>query len=128
MRLLAVLLLAFAPLAGCVAVAAGAAAGYAITQEVLPNDVHTATIALDVDVVWPAAKDALRGLSTRPLDVTETPRVVKGVVDGADVTLEVHAFDLDRTIVEVRAERFLASRGATAQRVLDRVIERLPER
>lgn len=120
--------LAAACAASCVAVAAGAAAGYVITQEVLPNDVHTATIADDVDVVWAAAKETLTALSTETPVVTEFPRIATGVVDGADVTVEVQAFDLDQTIVKVRAESFLTSRSFTAEKVLDRVIDRLPMR
>jgi hypothetical protein len=121
------LALALLPLAGsCVAVAAGAAAGYVVSTEVLPGDVHTVTVADDVDLVWTSAKATLGSMSTTTLDVSEMPRVAKGTVDGAYVTLEVQAYDIDRTVVNVRAERYLTSRGAVAQRVIDRVLARLP--
>lgn len=114
--------------ASCVAVAAGAAAGYVISSEVMPGEVHTVTVADDVDVVWSSAKSALTSISTEPLDVTEMPRIAKGVVDGCDVTLEVQAFDIDRTVINVQAEKYKTTRGATAQRVIDRVLAELPGR
>jgi hypothetical protein len=122
-------LLGLPPLFGSCAVAAGAAAGaaagYVISNEVLPSGVHTATVAADVDTVWATAKRELGSLSTKPLVVTESPRVAKGVVDGASVTVEVQAYDLDQTIVNVTAERYMTSRNAVAERVLDRMLDRV---
>lgn len=111
--------------AGCVALAGGAAAGFLISQEVLPNSVHTATVSRDVETVWTQAQGALGRLSSEPMQVTEFPRTAVGQVEGTTVTVKVHAYDLDLTVISVEAERFLVSRGEVARRVLDTILDQM---
>ena len=118
------LLLALAS-SGCVAVAAGATAGFLVSREVQADDVQSATVALDVDRVWKAAQDLLRAKSSKPVLVETFPRVVRGVVDGADVSIEVQAYDLDRTVILVDARKMYMPAGETAERVLNALLDRL---
>ena len=70
---------------------AGAGVGYVVSQKVLPNDVHVAQVALDVDHVWPSVRETL-GFHVDPgteLVVQEFPRQVEAKVDGARVRVEV---------------------------------------
>ena len=123
---LPVLALAVAPLgSSCVALAGGAAAGFLISQEVLPNAVHSATVARDVDEVWVSVQDTLGLLSFDPITVEDFPRVATGVVEGATVIVKVHAYDLDRTVISVEAEKYLVSRGEIAERVMNSILDRI---
>jgi hypothetical protein len=120
-------LLALLPLAsGCI-VAAAAGAGYVVSQQVLPNHVHVAQVAYDVEHVWPSVKETL-GFYQAPgseFTVQDFPRSVKTTVDGAKVIVEVEAIDLDRTTIRVSAEKYLTKDNATAQQVMSGILERL---
>jgi hypothetical protein len=112
----------------CLVAAAGAAgAGYVVSQQVLPNDVHVAQVALDVDDVWPSVKETL-GFYQEPgseLAVQDYPRTVHARVDGAKVTVQVEAIDIDRTTIRVSAEKYLTQNSATAAEVMEGILERL---
>ncbi|MEM7309552.1 MAG: hypothetical protein AAF682_22950 [Planctomycetota bacterium] len=126
MRKALLLSLALVPLGtSCVAAAAGAAAGFLVSREVLPNDLRTATVSFDVDEVWAISKERMEILSMTTIEVQEYPRVITGEVDGADVTIEVHAYDLDRTIVTVDATKFGFAKGETADRVMNAILDTL---
>lgn len=120
-------LLALLPLtSGCV-VAAAAGAGYVVSQQVLPNSVHLAQVAYDVDHVWPSVKETM-GVYQEPgsaISIQDFPRSVKTTVDGAQVSVEVEAIDLDRTTIRVSAEKYLTKDNATAQQVMSGILERL---
>lgn len=118
--------LAFAP--GCF-VAAAAGAGYVVSQQVLPNKVHVAEVALDVEQVWPSVKETV-GFYQEPgsqASVQDFPRVIRAKVDGANVLVEVDALDLDRTTIRVSAEKYmnLAKDDATASQVMKGILDRL---
>jgi hypothetical protein len=51
-----------------------------------------------------------------------------GKVDGAQVTIDVLAYDLGRTTIKVRAKKLGFSDGSTAERVLNTLLARLAER
>lgn len=114
-------------LSGCIAVAAGAGVGYLVSKEVLPNDVHSAQVRVDVEEVWSISKETL-GFMVDPKSTVESqtnPRVARAKVDGADVRVEVEAYDIDRTIIKVQAERALAHDSQTAESVLSRILDRI---
>jgi hypothetical protein len=120
-------LLVLAPLsAGCYIAAAGAA-GYIVSQQVLPNNVHLAQVAYDVDVVWPSVKETV-GYYQEPGSepaVQDFPRTIHAKVDGARVTVEVEAIDLDRTTIRVTAEKYLGKDDVTAAEVMNGILDRL---
>ena len=121
-------LLALPLFSSCILVA-GAGAGYLISQKVLPNDVRVAQVALDVDQVWPSARETL-GFHVDPgteLTVQEFPRQIEAKIDGARVRVAIEAHDLDRTLIRVQAEKFFANDDTTARRVMDSILDRLSE-
>ncbi len=122
-------LLALAPLlSGCV-VAAAAGAGYVVSQQVLPNNVHVSQVALDVDQVWPSVKETVSFYQEPGSEPTvqDFPRTIHAKIDGAKVTVEVEAIDLDRTTIRVSAEKYsgLTKDNATAAELMSGILERL---
>jgi hypothetical protein len=115
----------------CAAAVVGAAAagGYVISQKVLPGNIHTAQVALDVDQVWPNVKETI-GFFQEPGSaptVQDYPRSVQAKVDGAKVQVDVDALDIDRTTIRVSADRTLSKDDATAEMVLQKILKRLDE-
>jgi len=123
-------LLALAPLAtGCVAAVAAAGAGFIVSQQVLPNKVHVAQVALDVEKVWSSVKETVSFYTepgSQPL-VQDFPRSIQAKVDGATVTVDVEAIDIDRTTIRVSAEKYLSKDNATASQVMNGILERLQQ-
>ncbi len=91
-------------------------------------DVHTSQVRVDVEEVWYVTQDVFGIMSSEPLRVTEFPRTLYGKVDSAWVTVEVHAFDLNRTTIQVGAKRLGFSDGRIATRVLETLLAKLEER
>jgi len=115
----------------CAAAVVGAAAagGYVISQKVLPGNIHTAQVALDVDQVWPSVKETV-GFFQEPgseATVQDFPRSVKAKVDGSKVQVDVDAIDIDRTTIRVTADKTLSKDDATADKVLSKILERLDD-
>ncbi len=128
MRPLLVFTLVSALLApACLPLAVGAGAGYIVSQQVLPNDVHVSQVALDVDKVWPSVKETMTFYQDpgSELLVQDFPRSITAKVDGAKTLVEVEAIDVDRTTVRVSAEKYLAQDNATAAEVMTGITERL---
>lgn len=119
-------LLALAPLfTSCLVAAAGA--GYVVSQQVLPNNVHVSQVSLDVERVWPSVKETIsfyQEPGSEP-SVQDFPRTIHAKVDGAKVTVEVEAIDIDRTTIRVTAEKYLSKDNATAAEVMNGILERL---
>ncbi len=128
-RLLAALALpvAIASSASSCVLLAGAGVGYVVTQDVLPNAIHEAQVTDDVDRVWAVARETFEILldPNEEMRVTESPRRIEGKIDGADVTLDVEAHDLDRTLIRVQAKKYLSNDGHTAKDVMNRLLKRL---
>lgn len=132
-----VALLALVPLftsslfTSCLVAAAGAAAGagFVVSQQVLPNNVHMAQVALDVEVVWPSVQETVSFYQEPGTEasVQDFPRSVKAKVRGAKVTVDVEAIDMDRTSIRVTAEKYLSKDNATASEVLNGILRRLEE-
>jgi len=106
---------------------AGAGVGYVVSQEVLPNSVHETQVADDVDHVWKSVRettDILADLRAETL-TNDFPRRIETTIDGATVKIEVEAHDIDRTLIRVTAEKYLAADSATAEKVMNKLIQRL---
>ena len=110
---------------GC-ALVAGAGVGYVVSQQVHGNK-HVAQVKDDVDRVWAVTKDTLEILVDpgNEVMITDFPRVATVKIDGADVTVEVEAYDIDRTIVRVEAKKYLTSDGMTAENVMQEILDKL---
>ena len=124
---LCILALSLSLASGCIGLFAGAGAGYLVSQQVLPNDVHMSQVAIDVDQVWPSVQETLSFYQDpgTELLVQEFPRVITAKVDGAKVIVEVEAHDIEQTTVRVHAEKYLGKDNATAAEVMDGIVERL---
>ena len=111
----------------CVAVVAGAGVGYVISQEVLPNEIHTAEVRDDAGHVWAMSRETLEILADpgTNVELADTGRSATAKVNGAKVTLDVEAYDLDRTLIRVAAEKYLSSDGRTAEEVISSVLDHL---
>lgn len=107
-------------------VLAGAGAGYLISQEVT-GDTHQAQVLRDVDSVWAQAQETVAGHAEDGIEVTDYPRRIEAVVDGADVEVEVQAYDLNRTIVKIKATRYLSRDSEIASWMLNEIIDDLGE-
>jgi len=112
------------PATSCI-LAVGAGAGYLVSQEVLPNDVLQAQVKLDVDTVWAQAQATVRDMKVGDFETTDYPRRIETTVDRCDVEVVVEAYDLNRTIIKVQAERFTTSKEETARKILNRILDDL---
>lgn len=124
MKTLLLTALALLPLSSCLLVA-GAGAGYLVSQEVLPNDVHQAQVKEDVGTVWAQAQETLRDMKIGEFKTTDYPRRIETTVDACDVEVVVEAYDLNRTIIKVQAEKGFTSKGEVAKKVLNRILDDL---
>jgi len=128
-RVLAPLAL-FVTLASTACVAAvGAAAGYVVYTQVLPNNVHVAQVSIDVDKAWPSVKETLTFFQSPGTELTihDFPRTIEANVEGSKVLVAVEADDIDRTTIRVTAEKYLAKDDTTASEVMSRILDRLGE-
>lgn len=91
-------------------------------------DVHTAQVRVDVEEVWYVAQDVFGVMSSEPLRITEFPRTLHGKVDSGRVTIQVLAFDLNRTTIKVGAKRLGFSDSRIATRVLETLLAKIEER
>jgi hypothetical protein len=124
LRTLLALSLAFLP--GC-ALVAGAGVGYVVYEKALNDSVHEAQVKDDVDRVWASVQETMDILvdpKTEPV-VHSFPRMIQAKVDGADVEVEVETYDLERTVIRVRAEKYLGSDESTASVVMNKILDRL---
>ena len=116
--------LALLPLSSCI-VLAGAGAGYLISQEVLPGSVHQAQVKRDVNATWAQAQITIRDLKGLDFEITDYPRRIETEYQGANVEVIVEAFDLNRTLIKVKASRYLSSDDEVASALLNRIVEDL---
>lgn len=103
----------------------GGAAGYAVSQEVLPNEVHTSLELVDVQTAWASAQETMRDRAEDGIETTDYPRRIECEVAGADVEVEVEAYDLNRTLIRVRARRYFLEDDDVARMVLNYILDDL---
>lgn len=123
-QMLRLSLLALPLLAGCGALL-GVGAGVVISQEALDNNTYVAHIPQDADIVWATAKSSLSRQSTELMQVDESLRKARAVIDGANVELSVEVFDLNRSVMRVSAKKFGVGTGEIAEMTLNRVLRDL---
>lgn len=119
---------ALLPLAtGCVAAAAaGAVGGIVLSQEYVDNSTYVAHLNSDVNTVWPTAKRVISDTSLELVETDEAIRVVKGKIDGSTVTVNVEPYDIDKSILKVKARnRFGLADQTTAELVMERIVRRV---
>ena len=112
-------------LVSCAAAIVGLGAGLIISQEVLDNQVYVTQLSADVDDVWAVTKRSMADMSTTVLEVDDDLRMVRGSVDNGTVTTTVEAFDLNRTVLKVKAVKYGLANGELAKVVSDRIVNNL---
>jgi hypothetical protein len=114
---------------GCapLVVGAGVGAGYIVSQQVLPGNVHVTQVSVDVEKVWPSVKETMTFYQDPGTELTiqENPRSISAKVDGAKTTVEVEAYDVDATTIRVQAEKYLSKDNATAGEVMQAILDRI---
>lgn len=105
----------------------GVGAGVVISQEALDSNTYVAHIPQDADIVWATAKSSLSRQSTELIQVDESLRKARAVIDGANVDLSVEVFDLNRSVMRVSAKKFGVSSGEIAEMTLNRVLRDLQQ-
>lgn len=106
-------------------VAAGAVGGYVIHREFMAEQGHVAHLTYDVDEVWATAREVLAEWSAEPPTIQDFPRQARATVEAHEVIVTVEAFDVDRTILKVYAERSKLARREMSKRILDDIIAEL---
>ena len=112
----------------CLALA-GVGVGYIISREELANSTFEARVRDDVENVWPLVQEAFEILHDPRSEtvVVEEPRRIEGQVDYSKVTIHIDAYDLDLTVIRVQAASYGTADRATAQEVLEYVLDRLSD-
>ncbi len=128
MRKIALLSLLLAPaLSGCFALGLGAVAGALVGTEVLENETYVATLDADALRVWYTAKATAARESFNPIVVDEDRRELTMDYDDAKVTVNIETFDLDTSILRVRARKYGVANGEIANLIMKRIVEDLDE-
>jgi len=128
MRRLPLPLLLLLPLVGtgCAAVL-GVGAGVVISQDMLDSNTFVAQLDEDVDVAWAMAKASLGKQSEIPIRVDDDVRGAIATIDGAEVTVSVEAYDLNRCRLIVSARKYGISNGEIADLVFKRILANFEE-
>ncbi|MFT4711241.1 MAG: hypothetical protein ACJAZ8_002057 [Planctomycetota bacterium] len=107
---------------------AGGAAGYVVSQEVLPGNVHTSIVLFDVDTTWASAQETMLSKAEDGIETTDYPRRIEAEVAGANVEVNVEAYDMNRSLIRVKASRFLSADNDVAKMVLNKIVDDLGQR
>jgi hypothetical protein len=113
------------PLVSCAGAIIGLGAGLIVSQEVLDNQVYVTQLQADVGDVWAVAKRSLSDMSTSVLEIDADVRMARGTVDKGNVTVTVEAFDLNRSVLKVKAVKYGLANGELAKVVSDRIVRNL---
>lgn len=124
------LALTLPPLLGGCAAAAVVGVGLGavvISQELTDSNVYVTHLSMNVTDVWPTAKIFLADQSLELIETDEQARIAKARIDGANVTVAVEAYDLDKTLMRVSAKRYGVNDGDMARIITERITRRLDQ-
>jgi hypothetical protein len=111
---------------GCVAAAAGAVGGVVLSNEFADNATYVTHLNTDVKKVWPLAKTVLSDSTLEVIEVDEQVRLAKAKIDNSTVTVQVDAYDVDKSILQVKARKFgTFPDGETARLISEKITRRL---
>jgi hypothetical protein len=116
-------------LGGCAAAAVvGVGLGaVVISQELTDSNVYVTHLSMNVNEVWPTAKIFLADQSLELIETDEQARIAKARIDGANVTVAVEAYDVDKTLMRVSAKRYGVNDGDMARIITERITRRLDQ-
>lgn len=98
-----------------------------VSQELTDSNVYVTHLSMNVKDVWPTAKIFLADQSLELIETDEQARIAKARIDGANVTVAVEAYDVDRTLMRVSAKRYGVNDGDMARIITERITRRLDE-
>lgn len=115
--------------AGCAAAAVvGVGLGaVVVSQELTDSNVYVTHLSMNVGDVWPTAKIFLADQSLELIETDEQARIAKARIDGANVTVAVEAYDVDKTLMRVSAKRYGVNDGDMARIITERITRRLDQ-
>ena len=107
--------------------AAGAVGGYLIYQETLPSKTQIAHVTFDVLDVWAVSQTVIGEMDSEDMvtRVEPLPRTIEAKVEKSEVTIEVAAYDVDRTSIRVSATRSGITNSDLRDRIMNKIIARL---
>lgn len=124
-HILALTLLATAPLfQGCI-VAAAAGAGVVAGNVLMEDNTYISHLNTDSGRTWAQTKSTLSRKSSKPIDVDESRRRATADMEGTLVTVTVETYDLNVSVLKVSAKKFGFPDNDIAKVVLDRITEDL---
>jgi len=98
-----------------------------VSQELTDSNVYVTHLSMNVNEVWPTAKVFMADQSLELIEADEQARIVKARIDGANVTVAVEAYDLDKTLMRVSAKRYGVNDGDMARIITERITRRLDQ-
>lgn len=115
-------------LGGCAAAVVGVGLGaVVVSQELTDSNVYVTQLAMNSKEVWPTAKIFLAEQSLELIETDEQTRIAKAPIDGANVTVAVEAYDVDKTLMRVSAKRYGVNDGDMARIITERITRRLDQ-
>jgi hypothetical protein len=116
-------------LGGCAAAAVvGVGLGaVAISQEVTDSNIYVTRLNMNVTEVWPTAKIFMSDQSLELIETDEESRIAKARIDGANVTVYVEAYDLDKSTMRISAKRYGINDGDMARIITERITRKLDQ-
>lgn len=98
-----------------------------VSQELTDSNVYVTHLSMNVNDVWPTSKVFMADQSLELIDADDQARIVKARIDGANVTVAVEAYDLDKTLMRVSAKRYGVNDGDMARIITERITRRLDQ-
>lgn len=113
------------PLSGCAVV--GVATGIVVSSQMMDNNIYTSHINKDSAEVWSTVKTFLSSESKELIKWNDETRVATATIDDAEVTVTVETWDLGKSVLSVRAKRYMATvnDGELAKIIMERLQRRL---
>ncbi|MFT7668237.1 MAG: hypothetical protein ACI8X5_000926 [Planctomycetota bacterium] len=108
-------------LPSCAAVL-GVGAGVAISQDMSDSNAWTAQLPEDIDIAWATAKASLGKQSLIPIRIDDDRRAAVASIDGAEVTMTVEAFDINRCRLRISARKYGVVSSEIAELVFNRIL------
>ncbi len=111
----------------CVAVAAGAVGGVVLANEFSDSSTDVVHLNVDVKKVWPTVTTVLSESSLELIETDDTVRLAKAKIDGSTVTVQVEPYDIDKSILQVKARKWGGALpdGETARLITEKITRRL---
>jgi hypothetical protein len=96
-----------------------------LSQEVIEDSTFVLQVSVSVDLAWASSRATLAHLSPKPIDTDDEGHKATAEIDSSKVTVTVEEYDLDQSVIKVRAKKYGNCDGASAHLVKDRILSNL---